>query len=113
VSELDSKTTPIGDHPAYGEGPGRREGYSWWNAPIVRFIITYIVVSNFTQKWLPYYLASGLGVFIGGLIVSRFRAQVFRRYGFGRWIGRLLLLSVSCSILVFVIEALVSVLFKR
>jgi hypothetical protein len=116
VSERESKeASQIGDHPAYGEAPRLPEAGSWDRTivPTLWFIIPYTLVWQIMQKWLPWYLAVGIGCFVGGLVAFPFRGPRRRHYRFGKYLVFYLFVSAGFSLVAFAMEALWSVLFGK
>jgi len=115
VSEPEAKEpSRLGDHPAYGEAPGRPEADSWDRSilPMLWFIIPFNLVVSILKKWLPWYQAMGIGCFVAGLVAFRVRGLGLRHYGFGRYLLSPCLCRQAFLMLAFALDALVSGLFR-
>ncbi len=116
MSEIDSKqTNDEGGPPAIGEQPRQPEADSWerFIVPMLWFMATYVVVGQIAKKWLPEYLALGIGFFVAVLMVFRFGGPRFRRYGLRKSAALALLSSAIVSLLALSWYALASALFRR
>ncbi len=81
--------------------------------PILWFMTTFVVVSQIGKKWLPEYLALGIGSFVAVLVVFRLGGPRFRRYGLGKSTGIALIWWAIISSLALAWDALSSALFRR
>jgi hypothetical protein len=116
VSEQDfDEASPGRDYPAYGEPPRRPEIDSSWDryiAPTLVFVIPYTLAWRITQKWLPWYLAAGIGCFVGQMVAFGFRGPRWRYSGFTKYLAFSLFGSAGVSMAAFALDALVSALFR-
>ena len=62
---------------------------------------------------VPSYLSLGISLFLFLLIFFRLRGPRWARYGFGKWMTFVLLISASVSLLVFLMRALLSNVINR
>ena len=98
-----------------GEESRKPEFDSWdrETVPMLWFVGTYVVVQWFVERWVAAYLASGIGLFVGLMVVFRFRDRWARLPEFTKWLVFSLLVTVVVSVVHLGLSALWSLLFGK
>lgn len=107
MTELESKQ---------GNEASRKPEFDSWDrktVPMLWFIGTYVVVQWFVERWVPAYLASGIGLFAGLIVIFRFRDRWPRLPEFRKWLIFSLLVTIAVSVGPLVLSALWSLLFGK